>query len=242
MIIPAAYLLMAGLSLAALVVLVVIQRRQRLASFIGRISWIAISFYFVAEYVVTRATTAPFDPLQQPMSDLGVTVCGEHAYLLADYAICSPMHLTINWAFTLAGLTTIAGALSLRYWLPSLKKTRAAAVLWIIYGLSNIAAGIVPADIDFWIHTLGSLPSMIVQIPALILIALTLRKDRPWLALWTWASAAVTTASLLLLFVQLGPIDLSGGLLQRVLYASVYLWMSVTAIVLWRTDGQHKAG
>lgn len=230
MMLPAPYLLMTVLAIVLIVALLILQRWQRPAVVVGQISWLAISLYFLIEYLVIRATTLPYDPLHQPMSDLGVTGCGEGMYALANYAICSPMHLTINWAFTLAGLMTIAGALSLRYWLPSGRKMRAITVLWVIYGLSNVAAGIVPADIDFWLHTLGSLPSMVVQIPALILIALVFGKPRPLLALWTWTAAVVTTASLMLLFVQPGPLNVPGGLLQRILYGSVYLWMSVTAI------------
>ena len=231
---PAPYVLMTVLALLVIALLFVLQRWPKPAVVLGHISWLALSLYFLVEYLVIQATTLPYDPLHQPMSDLGVTGCGESLYALSDHAICSPLHLTMNWTFTIAGLATIAGALSLRLWLPPGRKTRAATILWIIHGLSSIAAGIVPADIDFWLHTLGSIPSMVVQIPALILIALLVRGSRPALSVWTWTAAVVTTASLVLLFVQPGPLSIPGGLLQRILYGSVYVWMSVTAIAAWR--------
>lgn len=200
---------------------------------IGIISWVSLSAYFVIEYIVIQANTAPYNLFKQPMSDLGVTACGKGTYSLADYAICSPYHLLMNWTFTLTGIVIIVGAVFLqRYW-SNKGQSKTVTVLFVIFGLSYIISGIFPADVNFLLHTLGSLPGMVAQIPALILIGLAIRTNMPKLSVWTFFSAFLTTSSLILLFFQ--PIfDLPGGLLQRMLYGFVWLWMVVIGIVLWK--------
>ncbi|MCM3714124.1 DUF998 domain-containing protein [Halalkalibacter oceani] len=230
---PTAYLVMAVVSIAALTAIFT-YRRHRMVAMLGWIGWLLISAYFLVEYVVILNVAAPYDFFHQPMSDLGVTVCGEDAYLLTTNDICSPYHLLINWSFALSGIATIAGALGLRTWWPAGKKVDIALWLLVVHGLSNIAAGLVPADVDFWLHTLGSIPGMVVQIPALLLLGLAIRKSKPLLAWWTFICWVGTTGALILLFYQPEWMSLPGGLLQRVLYATVYLWMGAVALTIWK--------
>ncbi|GAA0361564.1 hypothetical protein GCM10008968_16650 [Bacillus horti] len=178
----------------------------------------------------------PYSFLDQPMSDLGVTVCGTNTYLLAPYEICSPAHLLMNWTFTITGLTTVIGAICLQQFWPATRMARVATWLLIIFGLSMSVAGIIPADVSFVWHTLASLPGMFVQIPALFLLGKAIRGIRPKLATWSYICGALTSAVLLSLFLQ-AFISLPGGLLQRLLYASVYVWSMGTAVVIWRNRG-----
>ncbi|MCM3762518.1 DUF998 domain-containing protein [Alkalihalobacillus oceani] len=228
-----AYMMMAIVGLTVLAAIVAF-RRHSFVKWGGWLGWLLISAYFLVEYVVILNVTAPYDVLHQPMSDLGVTVCGTGAYMLTENEICSPYHLLINWSFTLSGLATIVGALGLRAWWPAGRKVDAALWLLVVHGLSNMMAGIVPADVDFWLHTLGSIPGMIVQIPALLILGLAIRRTQPLLALWTFICWAGTTAALVFLFYQPEWMNLPGGLLQRVLYAAVYLWMGAVALAIWR--------
>lgn len=200
---------------------------------IGLICWITLSLYFVIEYIVIKATTSSYHLFTQPMSDLGVTSCGRGTYPLAPYEICSPYHLLMNWTFTLTGIVIFVGAISLHRFWPNQSQTRIATFLLAIYGLSYTISGISPADIHFYWHTLGSLPGMVVQIPALIMIGLAIHKKMPILARWTFLCVLFTTAAFILLLFQPLFADLPGGLLQRILYGSVYLWMTSTALVLW---------
>lgn len=211
-------------------------RKQIIATKIGFISWISLSLYFPIEYLIIKATTAPYNFLTQPMSDLGVTTCGINTHLLAPYEVCSPYHLLMNWTFTVTGIVTFVGAICLHQFWPNNKQTKIATGLLVIFGLSYNISGIFPADVSFLWHTLGALPGMVVQIPALLLIGLAIRKIMPKLAIWTYFSTLLTTCSLVLLFFQTS-LNLPGGLLQRILYGSIYLWMTVTAIVLWRRKG-----
>lgn len=198
---------------------------------VGIATWILLSTYFIIEYIVIRATTAPYSLFQQPMSDLGVTSCGTKTYELAAYEICSPLHLLMNWTFTLTGIVIFVGAVFLQQYWPNKRQSRIATVLFVIFGLSYTISGIFPADVNFLLHTFISLPGMFVQIPALILIGLVLRFKMPKLSIWTFFCAFLTTSSLILLFFQ-SIFNLPGGLLQRALYGSVWLWMITIGIVL----------
>jgi len=186
--------------------------------------------------------TAPYNLLYQPMSDLGVTTCGPDTYPLALYEICSPSHLLMNWTFALTGVVIAVGAILLDQFWPRGRRATSATVLLVIYGLSYAISGIVPANIGFAWHTLGALPGMIAQIPALLLIALTVRDRMPQLAVWTSVCLAITTGMLLLLALQPVVPGLPGGLLQRLLYGSVFLWMVGTAIFLWKNGREKPTG
>ncbi|WP_245807684.1 DUF998 domain-containing protein [Halobacillus massiliensis] len=227
------YFIMAGFIILSLAVVFFIKHPRRVTVKVGLICWILLSVYFLIEYLVIQKTTAVYQFMVQPMSDLGVTACGTNTYVLAPYDICSPYHLLMNWTFTLTGIVILVGAVYIHPLWPKQRKTRAATILFVIFGLSYAVSGVFPADVHFLWHTLGSLPGMVVQIPALLMIALSIRGSMPKLSLWTALCAVVTSCSLLLLFYQPEFIYLPAGLLQRTLYGSVYLWMAVTAILLW---------
>lgn len=230
------YVLMGLLTIAVLGAALLLRNQHDFIKRIGMVSWISLSLYFFIEYIVIRASNVPFNILKQPMSDLGVTSCGTDTYELAAYEICSPYHMLMNWTFTLTGLVIFVGAIFLQQFWPSKRGTRVATVLLVIFGLSYAASGVFPADLNFLIHTFASLPGMLVQIPALILIGLSIRTTMPKLSKWTFVCAFLSTLSLILLFFQPVIYDLPGGLLQRFLYGSVWLWMIVTGIVLWKKE------
>ncbi|WP_080873738.1 DUF998 domain-containing protein [Oceanobacillus timonensis] len=201
---------------------------------IGLISWIVLSAYFFIEAMVIRAATAPYSFLDQPMSDLGVTSCGTDTYVLATYAICSPYHWLMNWTFFLTGMAILIGAVFLYPLWPKTLSAILASVFIGIFGASYSISGIVPADIHFNWHTLTALPGMVVQVPAMILISIAIYQKMPRLFWWTIICTAVSTGALLSLFLQPVFTDLPGGLLQRILYASVYIWLTGIAVGFWR--------
>ncbi|WP_163581087.1 DUF998 domain-containing protein [Gracilibacillus saliphilus] len=236
------YIWMAALTVISFLIVLLLRNQRTIIARIGFVSWISLSLYFVMEYIVIQATTAPYHFLEQPMSDLGVTSCGKNTYPLAPYEICSPYHLLMNWTFAVTGIVIFVGAIALHQFWPDNKKTSIATVLLVIFGLSYNISGIIPADINFLWHTLGSMPGMIVQIPALVLISIAIRNVKPSLAIFTCICTVVTTCSLILLFYQPPFISLPGGLLQRILYGAVYFWMVITAVVLWRNLNFERSG
>lgn len=226
------YFLMALLTFIVICVTFLLRHQHTIMARIGFICWISLSVYFIIDYIVIQATTVPYNFLEQPTSDLGVTTCGTDTYVLSALEICSPYHLLMNWTFTFTGIVIFVGAFFLHPFWPDNRKASMATIFLLIFGLSYTMAGIFPADVNFIWHTLSSIPGMILQIPALILIGLSIRREMPMLSLWTFISALITTSTLILMSLE--PFIELFGLLQRILYGSVYLWMVITAIVLWR--------
>lgn len=220
------------LFLLSIGITLVLKKTHKIGIFVGVICWLLLSVYFLIEYVVIRASTTDYSVLKQPMSDLGVTACGKDTYLFATYEICSPYHPLMNLAFTLVGIVIFMGTLLLEDQFPKVRNIRLATVLFAIYGISFGISGIVPADSNFLVHTISALPGMFVQIPALLLIARTIKKEWPGLHKWTLFILLINASTMVLIFLQFIYINLPGGLLQRILYGSVFVWMSVTAIVL----------
>nr|WP_246384246.1 DUF998 domain-containing protein [Gracilibacillus halotolerans] len=209
-----------------------LKKTNRLGIFVGRAAWIFLSTYFLFEYIVIRETITPYSILKQPMSDLGVTACGNDTYVLATYEICSPYHPLMNITFTLIGVAIFVGAILLQPLLPKLRRIRIATVLFAIYGISFAISGIIPADISFTAHTISALPGMVVQIPALFFIAQSIKFTMPKFYKWTLFILIVNSSTIVLLCLQAFITSLPGGLLQRILYGSIFVWMIVTAIVL----------
>lgn len=228
----AAVMIIVGLT-AVLAIFLSRKSSGRQSILIGLISWIALSAYFMIEAIVIRATTAPYSFLNQPMSDLGVTACGTDTYVLASYTICSPYHWLMNWTFFLTGLFILIGAVLLYPLWPKVRSIKIASIFIGVFGVSYGISGIVPADINFYWHTITALPGMVVQIPAMILISIAIYQKMPRIFWWTIICTIVNAAALLSLLLQSVFTWLPGGLLQRILYASVYIWLTGTAIGLW---------
>jgi hypothetical protein len=234
------YILMGILTVTLLITVSVLKDKYEITKIIGALSWIGLSLYFIVEFLVIKASTASYNFLKQPMSDLGVTICGIDTYELAAYEICSPAHLAMNWTFTLTGIAVFTGAIFLHKFWPDNKKTKTATVLLVIFGLSYSISGIFPADINFLVHTFASLPGMFVQIPALIIIGRAIKSTMQKLSKWTYFCLMLNLLSLLLIFLQPVFPELPGGLIQRALYASIWLWMAVTGVVLLNKSVKRK--
>lgn len=233
-------MLMGILTVVLLMTALVLRNKCKLTIIFGALSWITLLCYFVIEYIVIQSSTAPYNFLKQPMSDLGVTACGKNTYELAAYEICSPHHLVMNWTFTLTGIMIFTGAIFLHSFWPNNRKIKIATVLFVIFGLSYSVSGIFPADINFLIHTFASLPGMFVQIPALIIIGKAIKNTMPKLSKWTYFCLTLNLLSLLFIFLQPVFPELPGGLMQRMLYASVWLWMIITGTVLLIKSFRYK--
>ena len=203
---------------------------------LGSTCWISLSLYFVVEAWVISRSAAPYDAMQELMSDLGVTRCGVGTYPLGDYAVCSPAHLLMNWTFTLTGAVIIAGALLLHQSWPAGRRAVIATSLWTIYGASYAVSGVVPADVSFSVHMLAALPGMIAQIPAMVLTAGMTRGRQSALLGWTVVCLVASSAALILLFLQHLLPAVPGGLLQRVLYGAVFFWMAGAGLQLLRQN------
>lgn len=204
------------------------RRPPRLALAAGFGLWVATAAYFAFEPFAIAATTAAYDPLWHPMSALGVTECGVS---FAEYPVCSPLHELVNWVFVLNGVMASAAAVVLHQFWPRTRRAATATVLLVFFGLSNAATGLVPADVNLEWHVILALPSMVVQVPALLLLATTTWRQQRAFSVFTAVCALVSAAAGPLTLLQLG---FPGGLAQRVMYGAVWLWGIVAAVVWWR--------
>lgn len=237
------YLAMAALGLLAVPAALAL-RHNGAARAVGVASWLALVAYIPLELAVMNASTAPYDPMRQVVSALGVTVCDSEPIPAVGDVICSPQHLLLNWTFTLTGIAIAVGAICLRPLLPAERRVTAAMWMLVAVGLSYTTSGVIPADVDLLWHTVLAIPGMVLQIPAWIMLARALRSSRPVLAVWTAAAVAVHLAGIAGLVVT--PfVDGPGGLFQRAIIWPTYVWAVVAALMMLRgparsgTNGAH---
>lgn len=231
----ATHIAMTVVAAAVLVTAWFARRQSRLALAAGLGLWVATAAYFAFEPFAVAASTVPYDPLWHPMSALGVTECG---LSFAEYPVCSPMHDLVNWVFLVNGVTAAAAAVVLHQFWPRSRRTVTATVLLVVFGLSNAATALIPANVDLEWHVIVALPSMVVQVPALLLLATTTRRRQPGFTAFTIVCALVSAAAVPLTLIQLG---VPGGLAQRVMYGAVWLWGIVAAVVWWRANAAKPA-
>ncbi|MBC8077337.1 MAG: DUF998 domain-containing protein [Chloroflexales bacterium] len=167
-----------------------------------------------------------YDMRTQPISELAV---GPNGWLQ-----------TAN--FYIFGLAIIAFALGLFRSLP--RGSWVGTGLLIIAGLGIIGSGVFPTDLKGapetdagGLHNLLFLVLFLALIVSYIFSALSFRKLAGWRA-YTWATALMPLVVFGLLFVYVGfgsdvgdPLYAVSGLIQRLLLAVAFGWMSVTG---WR--------
>ncbi|GAB3662187.1 DUF998 domain-containing protein [Glycomyces tarimensis] len=233
------YSAMAVLTVAAVPVALALRRRPAAATGVGLASWLVLAAYVPIELAVMRATTAAYDPMRQAVSVLGVTVCDPEPLPEVGDVVCSPLHLPMNWTFTLSGIAIAIGAITLRRRLPDGPRVTAAMWTLAVAGLSYASSGIIPADVDLFWHTVLAIPGMVVQIPAWIIMAVALARTSRPLAAWTGLAATVHVAGLVG-FAASFVADVPGGLFQRLMVWAILIWAPVFAAPLARAGSRFR--
>jgi hypothetical membrane protein len=199
---------------------------------VGALMWLVQPLYIVCELIAAAASTAPYSLLDNTISDLGATTCTTIAYPYGDVPVCSPLNLLANGAVVAFGLLLAVGAVLLRGWFPRGAAATTAVVLWVVTGLSSIAAGLVPLDRDLELHALVALPAFVTQFLALFVTAYVLRHRRgPSRA--ALLAGTISLAGLVVFLARTGSAEL-GGLFERLALWPGYLWMPVLAVVVLR--------
>lgn len=187
--------------------------------------------YIVCELLVAAAVTAPYSMRDHTISDLAAVSCTQIAYPAGPVAVCSPWHPLLNGAFIGFGLALAVGALLLpRVWRPG-RLGVAAVVLWIVSGVSSIATGLVPLDVDLELHTLVSLPVFLAQPIALLLHGLALRGRR--LSVWAIVAAVLSVVGTVGLFAVTMQATWHGAL-ERLALWPAYLWLGAFGALVLR--------
>jgi len=199
----------------------------RISKKIGIISWVVTILYFVIEPIFIMTSLAPYNIMQQAMSDLGVTSCGKYTYSIAPHEICSPYHFWVNALFIVNGFTFSVGVLYLLQYLERNWIHKLGTVFILIFALGNIVSGFIPADVHLFWHSILSQIGMITVLFGLWIYAKSLTKGKRW----TYLNLFILIF-LLILIVLLFFFPLPAGLFQRLFYAVIFLWGTVLTFLL----------
>ncbi|MGP8249452.1 MAG: hypothetical protein ACLQNU_05845 [Candidatus Dormibacteria bacterium] len=80
---------------------------------VGAICWALCLLFFIDQGIAEAASKAPYSPITNLISDLGVTRCGPLALGSYHNSICSPLHALIDWTFVVVGVLQALGAILL---------------------------------------------------------------------------------------------------------------------------------
>lgn len=114
--------------------------------FWGGLLWVAVAQFFVIMVMAQLAWPVRYDPISQPISDLGRLSCTP--------TLCSPWHGVMNVSFVVLGLCMAGGALAAELSCPTVSTlSRTAAAILALAGLGTCGVGLVPSDTIVWLHT-----------------------------------------------------------------------------------------
>lgn len=211
---------------------------------VGPLALVLQTLTLPIELVAMARSAVPYDPVRQTISDLGSTTCTDIPYPAGPVSVCSPLHEAVGVSGVLAGILMLVAAATVSRGRPA--SSRAAAVISVallaLTGLSTVLTALVPLDVDLSLHTLVSIP--------LILLG-----PLAWAAaVWTWGSPGPGVRTVVVL-LALGAVvcglivllTLDGlrlmGLLERVAVWVPVLSLGVLgAVLLGRTTGPDLLG
>ena len=156
-------------------------RRMRKRIVWGAALWAVRPVYVAIELAVAGLTTGSYSVVDDTVSDLGALGCS------ADF--CSPAHALMNGTFVGVGALLAGGALLL-----APRTGRPVTALLVVSGLSSVATGFAPVDVDAGLHALAATPLFVCQPVALLVLGRRLRASRPRTATALYVTGAVTAA------------------------------------------------
>jgi hypothetical membrane protein len=146
---------------------------------VGAALWMVRPVYIAIELGVAGLTTGSYSIVNDTVSDLGALGCGD------DF--CSPAHALMNATFGGVGLLLAGGALLL-----APRTGRSVAALLVVSGVSSVATGLAPVDVDPRLHAVAATPLFVCQPIALFLLARRLRPTHRRTATALLATSVVT--------------------------------------------------
>jgi hypothetical membrane protein len=193
--------------------------------------------YLVAQVVSAKAWNPPYDWLNNYISDLGNTSCGEFTLPHGAPAfVCSPLHALMNASFVLSGaLIGTATILIWKFW-PVGRLATIAGVLWLLAAAGKVGVGLVPENMNPALHTAAALNIPIGGL-AILLLSLAQSHERKALALLGYAIFSLTlVASALSIAAQFAGSGLLLGLgvggMERLAGYPANVWLTVVGLVV----------
>jgi len=152
--------------------------------------------------------------------------------------------------FIPSGLMCMAFGISLLLLLPKSILSRIAAILVMLFGIGVVAAGFYPCDegcpqqdgsMANMIHNKVSGLAFLSMIVGILLNGIAFRKFNFWKSMWLYsvASALFATMFMVLLASSIeSPVN--KGLWQRLLLATIFLWMMIVAMKLFNFSRKNQ--
>ncbi len=195
--------------------------RKNWRKYIGPIAWVSSLQYFIVQALVASAWEEPFSLRENPISDLGNTVCGAYS----ERYVCSPLHDLMNLSFVLLGFTMILGSVFIARQFHIKHGINSGFSLLALAGFGTILVGMYPENTIANLHILGaSLPFLLGNV-AMVVLADHLNLPNK-LRVYTMASG-VLGLSALVLFLTGNYIGLGHGGMERVVAYPQTIWMIV---------------
>jgi hypothetical protein len=146
---------------------------------------IIVGVLFFAGYFITQFTsTAPYNPYNQTVSELGITTCSTFTEPLTKqtFDVCSPNHLILDGTFILNGFLIM---IAVRRVLRSLwvgRKLRKIGLLLIFFGgLEEFITGFSPLNLALTLHIISGGLAIFSLNLGMFLLGLAARKQMAFL-------------------------------------------------------------
>ena len=187
----------------------------------GAVLWLVRPAYVGVELVVAAATTGGYRLADDTVSELGTARC--------SVASCSPLHELMNGTFVAVGLLLALGAVLLAERLGTV-----VTALLVAAGLSTVATGLAPLDVDATLHAVAATPLFVCQPLALLLLARRLRPAHVRLAGALLVTGGVTGVAAVGFIAGEGA---GMGALERLALWPVLFALAAVAVVVVRPPG-----
>jgi hypothetical protein len=207
---------------------------------LGGVFWISALAYFVGQAIAQAAWKTPYSLLDNPISDLGNTACGQWPPASAGRQlaqrlgagsgyVCSPLHSVMNVSFIAAGVLMLLGLYFTRSQWPRRRLSTWGFVFLTLAGLGKIVAGFVPENSSLLLHEVGGL-GIIMSIIGILLFGLAVWQTRRRVAVFSVGLAAVGLLGILGSFAA--PVLGHGhGAAERIEAYPVFVWMFVLGLL-----------
>ena len=188
---------------------------------------------FTLVTIICASLRTGYSHINQFISELGATTT-PHAGLL-NYGGLIPF-----------GLMILAFSISVLLLLPASVLAKVGAILISLFGIGIVIAGYFPCDegcpprggsIANLVHIAVPGPAFVSAIIGIFLFAFAFRKLIFWKQFWIYSLVlALVAATFLIVLVNYLESPVFKGLWQRLLLATIFLWLSLTAVKLFKLN------
>jgi hypothetical membrane protein len=209
----------------------------------GGICWIATLEFFAVQAIAQAAWKGSgYSLAGNPISDLGVTACGEITIAGQPGYYCSPLHALMNASFVATGILMLLGLYLIRPAWPGGRLARWGAALFALAGIGKIIVGLAPGNVNYGLHSLGGLGVILANIGMILLGSAASGTNDRWMPRLSVFLGVLGLAGEVFFFAHraFG----GAGAAERVADYPVFVWMIVLGVccVRWSRHSGSSGG